>query len=206
MTSWRRIAVAALAIGAAASAGCASDGRELRAPAPGATAPTLPVSTSTPPTGPAAVDPGGGALQLLAAWADGQPIGVEYTCDGAAASPALSWDGVPGGTKELALTVVDVDAGGFVHWVVVNIDPGVVGIEEGQLPEGAVQGRNTAGDLGWTPPCPPAGDPPHAYVFTLYALSSSVTIDDAMAPTAAIDVIAGADGGAATLTATYRRA
>ena len=32
------------------------------------------------------------------------------------------------------------------------------------------EGKNSAGKDGWTPPCPPEGDDPHHYIFTLYAL------------------------------------
>jgi hypothetical protein len=44
------------------------------------------------------------------AFADGQPIPVKYTADGANVSPPLRWSGLPSGTKELALIVDDPDA------------------------------------------------------------------------------------------------
>jgi Raf kinase inhibitor-like YbhB/YbcL family protein len=38
------------------------------------------------------------------------------------------------------------------------------------LPRGARQARNDFGAPGYGGPCPPVGDKPHRYVFTLYAL------------------------------------
>ena len=51
-------------------------------------------------------------------------IPAKYTCEGQDVSPALSWSGVPGGAKSLALIVDDPDAPDpkapkmtWVHWV-----------------------------------------------------------------------------------------
>jgi phosphatidylethanolamine-binding protein (PEBP) family uncharacterized protein len=58
-----------------------------------------------------------------------------------------------------------------VHWTVFGLAPGTRGLPAGgRLPAGAASGANSAGGTGWTPPCPPPGDKPHRYVFTLYAL------------------------------------
>ena len=43
-------------------------------------------------------------------------IPARFSCDGDKARPALRFAGVPAGAAELALVVVDPDAGGFVHW------------------------------------------------------------------------------------------
>ena len=92
----------------------------------------------------------------------------------------LSWSGAPAGTKSLALTVYDPDAptgSGWWHWTVVNIPATARSLPAGAgssapagLPKGAVQGRTDFGKPGWGGPCPPAGDKPHRYVFTLWAL------------------------------------
>jgi Raf kinase inhibitor-like YbhB/YbcL family protein len=38
------------------------------------------------------------------------------------------------------------------------------------LPGGSAQGNTDFGTPGYGGPCPPEGDPPHRYVFTVYAL------------------------------------
>jgi Raf kinase inhibitor-like YbhB/YbcL family protein len=102
----------------------------------------------------------------------GGTIPKRYSCDGANVSPPLRWRRVPGGARELALLVEDPDApgGSFVHWVLFKIAPGLRGLAEGEVPNGARQATNSAGDSGWAGPCPPGGDRPHHYQFTLYAL------------------------------------
>ncbi|MBX9805326.1 MAG: YbhB/YbcL family Raf kinase inhibitor-like protein [Alphaproteobacteria bacterium] len=100
----------------------------------------------------------------------------QYTCDGANTSPALKWDGIPAGTKSLALLVDDPDVpkhlradGMWDHWLLFNIPTSVSGLVENSLGvPGAVQGKNTGGKLGYTGPCPP--DRQHRYFFKLYAL------------------------------------
>lgn len=103
---------------------------------------------------------------------DGGPIPERHAKDGDDVSPPLRWTGVPPGTAELALLVRDPDAPGgtFTHWIVANLDPGLEGLETGELPELAVEGLNDFGDVGYGGPQPPAGDPPHRYVFQLLAL------------------------------------
>ena len=117
---------------------------------------------------------------------------VQYTlngfgCSGANVSPELQWSGVPTGTKSLALQVYDPDAptgSGFWHWAVYDIPPGTTGLARGAgnnaatLPAGAFGGNTDFQDTGTTGgngnyggPCPPQGDPPHRYIFTLFALA-----------------------------------
>ncbi len=107
------------------------------------------------------------------AFTDGGRIPRELSCDGAGRSPELAWTGVPSGARELVLAVEDPDAPGgtFVHWTAFGISPSASGLPAGgRLPSGVKEGRNSAGDDGWAPPCPPEGDKPHHYVFTVYAL------------------------------------
>ena len=79
------------------------------------------------------------------------------------------------GTKSLAIVVRDSDApsGGFLHWIMWNIDPGVSEIPEGKAPFGVEEGINDSGDVGWAGPCPPSGK--HHYEFCLYALGSLIS-------------------------------
>jgi Raf kinase inhibitor-like YbhB/YbcL family protein len=104
-----------------------------------------------------------------------------FGCSGKNISPALSWRGSPRGTKSFALTVYDPDAptgSGWWHWVVYNLPanvrelPAGAGNPGGELPAGAVQGHTDFGTSGFGGACPPAGDKPHRYIFTVYALKS----------------------------------
>ncbi len=136
-------------------------------------------------------------LSSTAFVADG-PIPAQHSCQGAGTSPPLAWTGVPVDASAVALTVVDPDAGGFVHWVVSGIPAAVRSIGEGTTPEGATEGRNSAGGTGWTPPCPPAGAP-HRYVFTLAVLQPGCV------PSPTVDDVARCTASSATLVGTYQR-
>lgn len=103
-------------------------------------------------------------------------IPVEYTCEGEGISPPLTISEVPQESQSLALTVDDPDAPGgvFTHWMIWNISPATEDIEEGEIPPGVKQGLNSAGGIGYIPPCPPIGT--HHYVFNLYALDSKLNL------------------------------
>lgn len=103
-----------------------------------------------------------------------------FGCTGGDVSPELSWSGAPPGTKSFALTVYDPDAptgSGFWHWLVVNLPPTATELPKGAgkprapgLPAGALQTRTDYGAPGYGGPCPPKGDKPHRYQFTLFAV------------------------------------
>ncbi|WP_267225871.1 YbhB/YbcL family Raf kinase inhibitor-like protein [Dyella silvae] len=97
-----------------------------------------------------------------------------YGCTGDNRAPAVHWQNAPAGTRGFALTVFDPDAPtgkGWWHWAVINLPASTTSLPAGAaLPTGAVTLRNDYGDTGWGGPCPPPGDPPHHYVFTLFAL------------------------------------
>jgi Raf kinase inhibitor-like YbhB/YbcL family protein len=104
-----------------------------------------------------------------------------FGCSGGNVSPALSWHGAPAGTKSFVLTLFDPDErstpSGWWHWVLYDLPPSTDHLSEGAgalsgkaLPAGAQQGRSDLGEDAYHGPCPAAGDPPHRYVFTLYAL------------------------------------
>ena len=104
-----------------------------------------------------------------------------HGCSGGNKSPHLSWSGAPEGTKSFAITCYDPDAptgSGFWHWLVVNIPANASEIAEGagsqggNLPAGALQTRTDFGAPGYGGPCPPVGDHPHRYLFTVFAVKS----------------------------------
>jgi Raf kinase inhibitor-like YbhB/YbcL family protein len=139
-------------------------------------------------------------------FATGGSIPLDYTCDGAGVSPPLAWGSVPEGTAELALTVTDTDANGFVHWALAGLDRGVQALAVGVVPEGAVQAKNDGGTVGWTGPCPPKQSGPHHYVFTLYALTAASGVTSNMSGKDAIAAISIVPGVTATLIGAYERA
>ena len=113
------------------------------------------------------------------------PIANKYVfkgfgCEGDNVSPALAWKGAPKDTKSFALTVYDPDAptgSGWWHWVMIDIPADVSSLPEGAgdpakglAPKGSVEIRTDFGAAGWGGPCPPKGDKPHRYIFTLHAL------------------------------------
>ncbi len=106
-----------------------------------------------------------------------------FTCTGQNISPSLSWTGAPKGTKSFAITVYDPDAptgSGWWHWVVFNIPASTTSIPKNAgdvkaklMPEGAIQSRTDFGTDGYGGPCPPRGDKPHHYYFTVYAVDEA---------------------------------
>jgi Raf kinase inhibitor-like YbhB/YbcL family protein len=115
------------------------------------------------------------------AFANGEAIPVDFTCDGSDISPALMWTEPPAGTQSFALVVDDPDApmGTWVHWVIFNIPASIRGLKEGtptnsQLSDGSLQGKTSAGSTGYHGPCPPSGT--HRYFFKLYALDTMLSL------------------------------
>ncbi|MEJ8848337.1 YbhB/YbcL family Raf kinase inhibitor-like protein [Variovorax rhizosphaerae] len=139
-----------------------------------------------------------------------------FGCTGKNISPALTWIGAPNGTKSFAVTVFDPDAptgSGWWHWVVYNIPANAAGIPEGAgsadgkgLPAGSVQGRTDFGAPGFGGACPPPGDKPHRYIFTVYALKVDKLDIPAEATAAGVGYNIMANKlGSATFTAKYGR-
>jgi Raf kinase inhibitor-like YbhB/YbcL family protein len=100
-------------------------------------------------------------------------------CHGSNVSPALNWSGVPKDAKSLVVTMYDRDVqGGFWHWIVYDIPPDATGLAKGagtrrgkDLPPGAKQGANSFGNMEYDGPCPPTGQKPHHYEFTVWGMS-----------------------------------
>jgi Raf kinase inhibitor-like YbhB/YbcL family protein len=141
----------------------------------------------------------------------------DFGCKGRNVSPLLKWSGAPKGTKSFAVTVYDPDAptgSGWWHWMVYNIPATATDLPEGAgaadgkgLPAGSAQVRNDYGVPAFGGACPPAGDKPHRYVFTVYALQTD-KLDVPLDSTPALVgfMVNASKLGAATFTATYGRA
>jgi Raf kinase inhibitor-like YbhB/YbcL family protein len=117
-----------------------------------------------------------------AAFSAGGAIPRKFTCDGPDVSPKLTWSDPPGKTQSFALIMDDPDApaGTWVHWVIYDLPANTRELAEGvakqeQLSNGARQGRNDFGKIGYGGPCPPPGKP-HRYFFKLCALDAKLDL------------------------------
>ncbi|HEX4330880.1 MAG TPA: YbhB/YbcL family Raf kinase inhibitor-like protein [Usitatibacter sp.] len=154
-----------------------------------------------------------------------------FGCTGQNVSPQLVWVNPPAGTVSFSLQLYDPDApsgSGFWHWAVYDMPASTTGLAQGAansqatLPPGSFGGNTdfldtgtTGGNGNYGGPCPPAGDPPHHYTFTLYALSvPQVEVAAGVPKTGTAGLFGFALGragvgpavlGKATLTATYGR-
>jgi len=97
-------------------------------------------------------------------------------CVGENLSPALAWTRAPAGTRSFAI-VMDDQAGraglGVNHWTAYGIPATLDGLAEGEasVPSSKlVMGKNTLG-MSYLGPCPPRGNAPQHYVYTLIATS-----------------------------------
>ena len=137
-------------------------------------------------------------------------------CTGENISPQLSWKGAPAGTKSFGITVYDPDAptgSGWWHWMVYNLPATTTSLAAGAgnsakklLPTGSTQGPTDFGTAGWGGPCPPVGDKPHHYVFTVYALKTDKLDIPAGATSAMVGYnLNGNRLGKASFTALYGR-
>lgn len=181
-----------LAAAALALAGCAS------------------VSPVAAPVG----DPGFGFALWSPGRADNAPLETRYAgknpnnanCVGENLSPALAWARAPAATRSFVI-LMDDQAGraglGVNHWVAYGIAPQANGLPEAAAvaaPAGFHAGKNSLG-MAYLGPCPPRGNAPQHYVYTLIATSLEA---DALAPgldkAAVLDALKGGKAlGAASL-------
>jgi hypothetical protein len=139
------------------------------------------------------------------AFQPGERIPRGHTCEGADASPPLSWSGIPGEARSLALIVDDPDAPGrtFTHWLAWAIDPEQGGLGEGE--RAPVEGRNDFGAPGYRGPCPPVGHGPHRYYFRLYALGAHLDLPPGASRRELERALEGRVVSSAELVGTYER-
>ncbi|MBI4884688.1 MAG: YbhB/YbcL family Raf kinase inhibitor-like protein [Actinobacteria bacterium] len=208
---------------------CRDDGRTLRDPPPGFQGVSISTTTTIEP----GLDPGdddsgfdtfdttdtfdtGEAVTTLsipslddtaavtAPWLDGGAIDPRFSCEGLNISPALSWPAAPLGTAEVAITLEDLDVPTFVHWIIAGISPDTVALPEGEVPIGAYEATNSLGDIGYTGPCPSAGEE-HFYVITVHYLGVPSGLLDGVAGAELFATIATAEVETAEVTGTFSR-
>lgn len=192
------LAAITLAVGAA----CNDDGRTL-APAPTVAVSAATTSTSAPTTQEPVVDTSTTLELSSPSFASGEVLSSDFTCDGLNVPPPLVIGGVPGIAVELAITVVDRDADGFVHWVLAGLDTTVTELGSGVIPPEAVSAQTDSGVTGWDGPCPPPGDDPHEYAFTVHALAEPIELQAGMDGREAIERIESVAIATSTLIGRY---
>ncbi|PSP64589.1 YbhB/YbcL family Raf kinase inhibitor-like protein [Halobacteriales archaeon QH_8_67_27] len=118
------------------------------------------------------------------AFDDGESIPERYTGAGEDVSPPLTVESVPADAETLAVVVDDPDANDYLHWLIWNIPADRTEIPEG-IPrtatvdslDGARQGTNDFGGLGYRGPLPPTDDGPHTYRFTTVAVDTTLDVE-----------------------------
>lgn len=105
-------------------------------------------------------------------------IPKRYTCNGADDSLPVRWSHIPPAIAELAIFVVNLQplhGRIFFDWAVVGLGPASHGIAAGRLPAGAVVGRNSFGNVGYSI-CPSKGTHEEGFVVRVLALPHALTI------------------------------
>ena len=146
-------------------------------------------------------------MQLTSSgFSDGDEMPIELGYKNGNETPALSINGIPEGTKSLALIMDDPDAMGavgkvWVHWVVWNIDPTREFITGNPQESKFVEGMTDFGEVGYGGPAPP--DKTHTYVFKLYALDTELDLPQKSTKADVEKAMEGHIVDQATLTGTY---
>lgn len=141
----------------------------------------------------------------------GKTIPSVHTCDGDDVSPPLKWENEPKGTVSFALIMEDPDAprGTFTHWIVYNLPPDCHELEkiipiQKNLANGAIQGKNDFGKIGYRGPCPPVGNE-HQFWFRIFALKRKLPPESANRGTQFYQALKGLVIDRAVYLGTYRK-
>ena len=130
-----------------------------------------------------------------AAFADNSMIPDKYTDYFDKISPQISWSNVPKNAKSVVLMVEDPDASlkPVTHWIAANIPVNVTSFAENapktEMFNGAMQGGNTTGKIGYYGPHPPPADKPHAYHFQVFALDTMLKLPSGFNRQALLDAM-----------------
>lgn len=126
-------------------------------------------------------------------------------------SPELKWSGVPQNAKSLVLMMEDPDANlkPVTHWIMTNIAPNVTGLPENvmkiETANGAMQGANITGKLGYYGPKPPPADKPHTYHFQIFALDTKLDLPSGFNRQALLDAMKNHVIAKGEIVGTYQR-
>ena len=145
------------------------------------------------------------------AFANMQMIPDKYTSYYDSISPELSWSGVPADAKSIVVMLEDPDANlkPTTHWLAANLAPTVTGLPENvmktEMANGAMQGANIKGKIGYYGPHPPAADKPHNYHFQIFALDKMLDLPSGFNRQALLDAMKGHVVAKGELVGMYQR-
>ena len=149
------------------------------------------------------------------AFADGARIPDRHACKGPDLSPPLTFEGVPAEARSLALICDDPDAPTpqpWVHWVIYGLPADTRELPAGvptdirlEAPQGAMQGKNSWGTLGYRGPAPPPGHGTHHYHFQLLALSEAPKLPPGATKAELLEAVEGQVLARGELVGTYSR-
>jgi len=119
----------------------------------------------------------GNFILTSSAVTNGGALPVEFTGDGASASPPLEWSGAPAGTKSIAVVMDHFPGPGDVkwYWTLYNIPPNVHSLPKNARGIGVAGNNSVNRDTGYAPPHS-KGPGAKTYFITVYALSAPVEI------------------------------
>jgi hypothetical protein len=174
-------AVGGALIAALALAGCGGSGSKSQSssttPAASATQTSSTASTTTTSTSTTTSEKVPTIDIQLASSVKLDPMPARYTCDGANVSLPVTWSHVPSNTAEIDLflfNLAPVHGKLYADWAVAGLSPKLRGLSAGQLPAGAILGRDSSGQVGYSI-CPAKG-PAVRYAFLLYALPKKIPV------------------------------
>jgi phosphatidylethanolamine-binding protein (PEBP) family uncharacterized protein len=140
---------------------------------------------------------------------DGEALPVEFTGDGASASPPLVWTGVPKGTQSLVLIMHHLDPEGKtkIYWLMHDIDPKTMCVAKNATDFGKMGVSSVHDRVEYAAPHS-KGPGEKKYVLTLFALSTKPDLSKAESPITVDPLLAAIKGkvlAAADLTVIYTR-
>lgn len=146
-----------------------------------------------------------------ASFANRQAIPDKHSAYFADVTPEISWSNVPRNAQSLVVMMEDPDAllKPVTHWIVANIAPNVTGLPENvmktEAANGAMQGANQNGKIGYYGPQPPPADKPHNYHFQVFALDTRLNLPSGYNRQALLDAMKGRVIAKGELVGTYQR-
>lgn len=144
------------------------------------------------------------------AFESGDVIPLKYTSHGENVQPDFTITGAPEETESYAVIFHDIDVAlgdsteDVLHWTAWNINDNE--IQEGSLPEGAVQGANITGQNNYMGPGAPSSERYHHYVWEFYALDEDLDLEAGASRQELLDAMDGNVVAKAAYVGRYRNA